>query len=337
MRPRRSTPALDTGEPPEVELDDITTILGGSAVLHRLRLHVPAGKVTVLMGPSGVGKTTMIKHVLGLLEPDAGTVRIDGRDVWDASPEEWQRIHRRQGAMLGGHTLYTTSVFASMTALENLTYTLHALGVPESQRRERAMARLREVHLADQADRLPEQLPSHAAKRLALARALVADAPLTILDEIDIGLDSEHQPAMLAAVRSLRERTGCTLLITTHTLELARTLADHLAILVNGRIVAAGPPEEILAGVETTEDFDRRFEFSEFVGPPRLEDAEAAALQRRHRPPGAGPESLQHPPARPADRPMNLRQVWVAVLVVLLVIAAVLALKVYTSGSFVLF
>ncbi|MBO0878186.1 MAG: ATP-binding cassette domain-containing protein, partial [Pseudonocardia sp.] len=294
----RSPTAVEIDEPPEVELDGITTILGGSAVLHGLRLRVPSGRVTVLMGPSGVGKTTMIKHVLGLLEPDAGTVRIAGRNVWDASPEEWQRIHRRQGAMLGGHTLYTTSVFASMTVLDNLTYTLNALGVPEAQRQERAMARLREVHLAEHADLLPEELPSHAAKRLALARALVADAPLTILDEIDIGLDSEHQAGMLAAVRGLHERTGCTLLITTHTLELARTMADQLAILVNGRIVAAGPPEEVLAGVHSTEDFDRRFEFSDFVGPPRLADAEVALLQRRS------------PPPRRADRPMDLRQVW---------------------------
>lgn len=325
MRPDSSPAAVDIDEPPEVELDGITTILGGSAVLHGLRLRVPAGKVTVLMGPSGVGKTTMIKHVLGLLEPDAGTVRIAGRNVWDASPEQWQRIHRRQGAMLGGHTLYGTSVFASMTALENLTYTLNALGVPERQRHQRAMARLREVHLDDHADRLPEQLPSHASKRLALARALVADAPLTILDEIDVGLDSEHEAAMLAAVRNLRERTGCTLLITTHTLDLARTMADHLAILVNGRIVAAGPPGQVLAGVHSTEDFDRRFQFSDSAGPPRLADAEAAVRGR----PG--------PPTHRPDRPMDLRQVWIAVLAVLLVVAAVLAVKVYTSGSFVLF
>lgn len=306
---------VDIEEPPEVELDGITTIIGGSAVLHGLRLYVPAGKVTVLMGPSGVGKTTMIKHVLGLLEPDAGTVRIAGRNVWDASPEEWRRIHRRQGAMLGGHTLYGTSMFSSMTVLENLTYTLRALGVPERQRRERAMARLREVHLADRVDQLPEQLPSHAAKRLALARALVADAPLTILDEIDIGLDNEHRAGMLAAVRNLHERTGCTLLITTHTLELARSMADHLAVLVNGRIVAAGPPGEVLAGVHSTEDFDCRFEFSDFVGPPWLTDAEAAAL------------GTERQPVRRPDRAMDPRQVWLAILAALLVVALVIVAR----------
>src|ERR1700754_2955540 len=101
--------------PPEVEFEDITTIIDDSAVLHRLRLYVPAGKVTVLMGPSGVGKTTLIKHVVGLREPNAGTVRIDGRDIWDASPEQWRDIRKGMGAMLGGHTLYSTSVFSSMT------------------------------------------------------------------------------------------------------------------------------------------------------------------------------------------------------------------------------
>src|SRR5882757_9378609 len=178
LEPIRPRPGLLA---PEVSLEDITTIIDDSAILHRLRLYIPAGKVTVLVG---------------LLEPDGGTVRIGGQDIWESSPEEWQRIRKGLGAMLGGHNLYSTSVFSSMTVLENLTYSLQALGVPEDERHERAMARLRELHLDDVSDQLPERLPAHASKRLALARALVADAPLTVLDEIDVGLDREHTAAM---------------------------------------------------------------------------------------------------------------------------------------------
>jgi ABC-type glutathione transport system ATPase component len=143
------------------------------------------------------------------------------------------------------------------------------------------MARLRELSLDDLADELPERLPAHANKRLALARALVLDAPLTVLDEIDVGLDRGHAEAMLEAVRNLRERTGGTLLVTTHNLELARALADKLAVLVNGRIIAAGRPVVVLDGVRDAADFDRRFEFSDYTARPRLEDALAAATRRR--------------------------------------------------------
>lgn len=300
---------------PDVLLDNITTILDDTAVLHRLRLEIPAGQVTVLMGPSGGGKTTLIKHIVGLLEPDGGTVVIDGRDIWDSSPEQWQDIRRGMGAMLGGSTLFTTSTFSSLTVLENLTYSLEMLGVPEPLREERSLARLRELGLLAEAGLKPEALPAHANKRLALARALVADAPLTVLDEIDVGLDQLHAGAMLDAVHKLRERVRCTLLVTTHNLELARELADNLAILVNGRIVAFGPPSEVLDGIITTDDFDRRFEFSDFRGPALLEEAEAAIVRRPV-------------PPKKARFGGDRQTVWIAVVAVIVIIVVFLALRV---------
>jgi phospholipid/cholesterol/gamma-HCH transport system ATP-binding protein len=301
---------------PEVVLDSITTIIDDTAVLHRLALEIPAGQVTVLMGPSGAGKTTLIKHILGLLEPDGGTVLIGGQDIWESSPQEWRELRRNLGAMLGGSYLFTTSTFSSMTVLENLTYTLEALGVPAEQRHDRAMARLGELQLADVADRKPEALPAHATKRLALARALVTDAPLVVLDEIDVGLDRDHSDAMVDAVLALRRRTGCTLLITTHNLALAQSIADHLAILVNGRIVAFGPPREVLDGIKSTEDFDRRFEFSDFTGPPKLDEAEADADRR---------------PAQPVRKKtlgVDSQMIWIAVIAVIVIVAILLAVQV---------
>ena len=300
---------------PEVVLDNITTILNRSAVLHRLNLEIPAGKTTVLMGPSGGGKTTLIKHIVGLLEPNGGAVLIDGRDVWDSSAEQWQDVRRGMGAMLGGSTLFTTSTFSSLSVLENLTYTLEMLGVPEQLREERAMARLRELGLLAEINLKPELLPAHANKRLALARALVADAPLTVLDEIDVGLDRVHAGAMLDAVHKLRERTRCTLLVTTHNLELARELADTLAILVNGRIIACGPPSEVLDGIVTTEDFDRKFEFSDYQGPAMLGDAEAAAVSRPA-------------PAKKAHFGVDRQMLWIGLAAVVLIIVVLLALRV---------
>lgn len=307
---------------PEVVLDDVTTILHDTAVLHRLRLVIPAGQLTVLMGPSGSGKTTLIKHIVGLLEPSGGTVRIGGVNIWDLDKQGVRDMRKSIGAMLGGHNLYNTSIFSSYTAVDNLMVTLEGQGVPEGQRRDRAEARLREMHLDDVADRKPDELPAHARKRLALARALVTDSPFTVLDEIDVGLDHAHSEAMVDGLRRLRERTACTLLITTHTLDLAREIADNLAILVNGRIVAFGPPEEVLDGVETTDDFDRKFEFSDYQGPPKLADAEADAERR---------------PRKPADQEHKVgfdpQLVIIAVVAIVLITAVILGLQMFSPGS----
>jgi phospholipid/cholesterol/gamma-HCH transport system ATP-binding protein len=301
---------------PFVLLDDLTTIIDDTPVLYRLRLELPAGKITALMGPSGVGKTTVIKHIVGLLRPDGGTVRIDDEDIWDASSRRWELILSGLGAMLGGSLLITSSTFASLTVRDNLTYTMEALGVPHQLREERVTARLRELDLLDYADHRPHELPAHGIKRLALARALVTEAPLILLDEIDVGLDREHTPAMLEAVRALHERTGCTMLITTHTMDLAREVADVVAVLVNGRIVAQGPPAEVLRGIESSDELDQRFEFSDSVGPPpQLQDARTSADVSR-----AG--YTEKP--RMADRWM----VWVAVAAVLLIAVCLLLVKV---------
>jgi phospholipid/cholesterol/gamma-HCH transport system ATP-binding protein len=273
------------GVAPQVLLDNITTVIDDEAVLHRLRLEIPAGKITVLMGPSGGGKTTLIKHLVGLLEPTGGAVLVDGRSLWSSNLKEWDAFYKLLGTMVGGHTLYNAWTFASMTVLQNLMYSLEIFGVPKALREYRALTCLDDLDLILEQDLFPEELPAHGQKRLALARALVLDAPLTVLDEIDVGMDRTHNVAILKAVRAVHERVGATMFITTHDIDVARALADNLAILVHGRIVAVGPPQEVLEGIVTPEDFDRRFEFSDYRGPAQLEEA----LRLTPRPPKAKP------------------------------------------------
>ena len=266
---------------PRVQIDDLTTIIDDSVVLHHLSLELPAGEVTVLMGPSGVGKTTLTKHLVGLLPPDDGTVWIGSTDIWSASARRWEDILKDVGAMLGGSFLITSSTFASLSVLDNLTYTLEALEVPFEQRHDRAMERIRELDLMAYVDHIPHEMPAHAVKRLALARAVVTDAPFVVLDEIEVGLDKQHSDAITDSVAKMRARTGCTLLITTHNLDLARSMADNLAIMVNGRIVAYGPPHEVLDGIESTDDFDKKFEFSDYTGPAALDDVATIAERKK--------------------------------------------------------
>jgi phospholipid/cholesterol/gamma-HCH transport system ATP-binding protein len=258
---------------PRVFLDNITTVIGDSAILHRLSLEIPAGQITVLMGPSGGGKTTLIKHVVGLLEPTRGSVLVNGQNLYASTQKEWDGFFKGLATMLGGHTLYSGWTFASMTVLQNLMYSLEVLGVPKELREYRALTCLDDLDLIVEQNLLPDELAAHGQKRLALARALVLDAPFTVLDEIDVGMDRTHHMSVLKAVRAVHERVGATMFISTHDLDVACMLADNLAILVHGRIVAFGPPAEVLQGIESTEDFDRRFEFSDYQGPPQLEQA----------------------------------------------------------------
>lgn len=270
--PERSTASAVPGGPPGVRFDGITTVYDDQPVLHRLGLDVPPGEITVVMGPSGGGKTTLVRHLCGLLEPDRGTVEVDGRDVWSANQAGLREIRRGMSVLLGGSSLFDSSLFTSLTAFENLEYSLKALDVPEAERDRRAMARLAEVGLDAVADQTPEKLPAHARRRLGLARALVTDSPLLVLDDVDVCLDAAYTAKILEAIANWRHRTSGTLLITTHKIPLARELGGHLAILCNGRITSTGDARELLSGVETNEQFDQRFQISDFMGPPRIED-----------------------------------------------------------------
>lgn len=261
---------------PAVEFSEVTTVLDDTPVLVRLGLRLEPGAITVLMGPSGSGKTTLVRHLAGLVPPGAGRVTVGDDDVWSAGEAGLRRIRLGMSVLLGGPSLFDASLFASLSAYDNVGYGLGERGVPAEHREATIMYRLREMRLDGRAAAMPSELPAHARKRLALARALAVEAPLLVLDEIETGLDAAHTPRVLAAVREQHERTGATVLVTTHDIALARALGDTLAVLCNGRIVATGPAAELLRGVETGEEFDRRFRISDFMGPPRMADADAA-------------------------------------------------------------
>jgi ABC-type transporter Mla maintaining outer membrane lipid asymmetry ATPase subunit MlaF len=257
---------------PAVRLTGLTTVLDDTPVLHRCSLDVEPGSMTVLMGPSGAGKSTVVRHLAGLLAPDRGTVEIGGTDVYGVAPDRLRSLRRRMSVMLGGPSLFDSSLFASLSAYDNVVYGLSEHGVHASRQADAAMFRLHEMGLDDRAEDRPSTLPAHARKRLALARALVVEAPLLVLDEVEAGLDAAHRDRVLAAVRHQHARLGCTTIVTTHDVRLARELGGTLAVLANGRIVARGDAAELLRGVEDGTDFDRRFRVDDFLGPPRLSD-----------------------------------------------------------------
>jgi ABC-type transporter Mla maintaining outer membrane lipid asymmetry ATPase subunit MlaF len=253
---------VDCSLAPTVEFVGVSMAFGGETVLDELSLTVPAGRTTVVMGPSGVGKTTLVRTLLGLYVPESGTVLVDGRAVADMGVDELNDLRRGMGVLLGGSQVYDSSLFGSISVFENVAYPLRAAGQPAPAADSRTWALLHEFGLADAAERLPVALSAGERRRVALAKALVADPPLLVLDDPGPAVDLLNRDGILRSIERHRRSSGATCVLITHDVDLARKLGDELAVLLDGRVVAAGAPGELLDGVLTAEDFDSRFGFS---------------------------------------------------------------------------
>jgi ABC-2 type transport system ATP-binding protein len=207
-------------------------------------LHVDRGEIFGLLGPNGAGKTTTMRMLATLLEPTAGSAQILGHDLVGGARE----IRRRLGAVLSGER----SLYWKLTARENLEYFAALYHVPPSVTRERIDGILATVRLTDRADDYVEKFSTGMRQRLVLARALLPDPELLLLDEPTVGLDPQ-------SARDLRERVvqlradGRTILLTTHYMEEADQLCDRIAIVDHGQIVALDTPEGLKRGVNATE------------------------------------------------------------------------------------
>jgi ABC-2 type transport system ATP-binding protein len=200
-------------------------------------LRVETGEIFGLLGPNGAGKTTTMKMLSTLLEPTSGTIEVLGIDV-ARRPRE---VRARLGAMLSGER----SLYWKLTARENLEYFAALYHVPPTGMKERIEKALAAVKLSDRADDYVERYSTGMRQRLALARALLPDPPLVILDEPTVGLDPQSARDLRDRVRDLRAQ-GRTVLLTTHYMEEADQLCDRVAIIDHGRIVDIGSPAALV-------------------------------------------------------------------------------------------
>lgn len=276
----------------EILCSRLTTHFDDEVVLSQLNLTVPAGKITCLLGPSGCGKTTLLKHILGLLRPGDGMVHIGRWDVWNSSPQALREMYTNVSSLHSGSWIYSASLYSSLSVRDNLLAllrekekalaTLEGLGrerdigdsnvglwVPgrkhepdtetERELSQRADDCLRRFRLVDAADLLPEELAARTLRRAAVARSLVADASVYILDDPDTASDAPNPGEVVHAILDTHERTGATMLIATHDLTLAELVSDHIAVLSGGRIVVQGDPRDVLDQVDNWYQFNARF------------------------------------------------------------------------------
>lgn len=245
--------------PPEIEFDGATLAAGHRVLLDQISVRIPAGTTVAVMGPSGSGKTLLARLLAGELRTDAGHILVDGGPLWRDVPARLAPAVGVCGLLLGASRSYDRFIDRSRSVLDNLSGVLaRASGEPAGDPG-RVRERAREWCLDTVLDRCADELDSITRHRLCLAQAFVADPSLAIVDDPNWAVDINHVDAEIEAIRRWRGRVGGTLLLTTHSLMLARALADQVLVLRAGMVVAAGPTDEVLRDVVDDETFERRF------------------------------------------------------------------------------
>ena len=212
----------------------------GQKVFDGLNLDIPQGKVTVIIGPSGTGKSVLMKHILGLIRPDSGSILIGGRDVAAMDEIELGEVRKEYGVCF-----QDAALFDSMTVGQNVAFPYGIHTKLPKERIEQEVARLlREVGLTGIEQKMPSQLSGGMKKRVGLARALAMNPRYVFFDEPTSGLDPVISSAIDMLICDVQKKTGGTFLVISHDIRGALDMADYMAMLYQGRIVFEGVPEK---------------------------------------------------------------------------------------------
>ncbi len=243
-----------------IEVRGLKKRLGRKQVLDGLDLDVEQGETVVVLGPSGTGKSVLLKHMIGLMQPDAGSIRVAGEEIVGMDEPGLDRVRLKFGMLFQGAAL-----FDSMTVGENvaLGLTEHS-NVPPAEIRRRVTERLGWVGLKDVEQMKPASLSGGMRKRVGLARALAMDPEIILYDEPTTGLDPITGDVINQLIRALQHQLGVTSVVVTHDLMSAYKVGDRLAMLYQGRVVFIGTPDEVR---ETDHPMVRQFIEGSSVGP----------------------------------------------------------------------
>ena len=218
-----------------IEAERISKTFDEFQALSDVTVSIPTGKLTALLGPSGGGKSTLLRIIAGLETPDAGQVRIDGTEV-TRLPARKRRI---------GFVFQHYAAFTHMTVWDNVAFGLKIARAPRDHIRQRVGELLELVHLNGLAHRYPAELSGGQRQRMALARALAVQPRLMLLDEPFGALDAKVRQELRAWLRRLHDEMHITTIFVTHDQEEAMEIADEIIVINNGRVEQAGPPDEL--------------------------------------------------------------------------------------------
>ncbi|MAG34424.1 MAG: ABC transporter ATP-binding protein [Deltaproteobacteria bacterium] len=226
-----------------IELSGVVKTFGDNHVLRGVDLEIRRGEIFTLLGGSGTGKSVMLKHMVGLLRPDEGSIRIDGRDVVGYAERDWVEVRKRVAYVFQGAAL-----FDSLSVKENIAYGLREhLSLSEQGISERVAECLSAVGLGGIELRMPAELSGGMRKRVGVARGIALEPEAILYDEPTTGLDPANARRIGELIVALRARLDVTSVVVTHDLDLCFSISDRVALLGAGCLLAIGTPEEIRA------------------------------------------------------------------------------------------
>lgn len=222
-----------------VEIRDLTFSRGARHILKNLSLTIPRGKVTVILGGSGGGKTTLLNLIGGRLRPHSGKVIVDNLSVPDLSTAELYALRKRMALLF-----QTGALFTDLNVFENVAFPIREhTRLPESILTKVVLIKLEAVGLRGARNLMPSELSGGMARRVALARAIALDPMMVMYDEPFAGLDPISMGVVVKLIRELNDTLGLTSIVVTHDVEEASALADYMYLMSGGEVVAHGTPE----------------------------------------------------------------------------------------------
>jgi phospholipid/cholesterol/gamma-HCH transport system ATP-binding protein len=250
--------------PDAIEFVEVHKSFGRNHVLRGLNMGLPAGKISMIIGPSGTGKSVCIKHIVGLLYPDQGDVLVNGVSIPSLTDDELFTMRRKFGVLFQDGAL-----FGSLNLYDNIAFPLRQhTEKGEDEIAEIVNRRMKEVGLGGEGGKMPNELSGGMRKRAGFARSLVLDPEIVLFDEPDSGLDPVRTALLCELIKEVHAENGGCYVVITHDIMSARRVAEHISVLWKGRIVESGPADELFA---SENPFVRQFLSGESAGPLGME------------------------------------------------------------------
>lgn len=277
----------------EIAVDGLTKRFGSQLIWDDVTLTLPSGEISVMLGPSGTGKSVFLKTLVGLLKPDRGSIVIDGKDITRLREADLYEVRKLFGVLFQDGAL-----FGSMNLFDNIAFPLREHTRKSEREVEAVVAEKMDlVGLAGAEDKLPGEISGGMRKRAGLARALVLDPEILLFDEPDSGLDPVRTAYLNQLIVDLNAQTGATCLIVTHDINTARTVPDNIGLLYHKHLAMFGPREMLLSSEEPVV---RQFLNAQRVGPIGMseeKDADELAAESGQELPPLPPIPLQLEPS----------------------------------------
>jgi phospholipid/cholesterol/gamma-HCH transport system ATP-binding protein len=226
---------------PHIELKDVVFSRGGRRIFDGVSLRIPRGRITAIMGPSGTGKTTLLRLIGGQLKPDSGSIMVDGQSVPDLGRKALYRLRETMGMLFQSGALFT-----DLSVFENVAFPIRAhTRLPEDMLRDIVLMKLEAVGLRGARDLMPAQLSGGMTRRVALARSIALDPELIMYDEPFAGQDPIAMGVLVKLIRDLNHSMGMTSVMVSHDVPESLSISHYACILSDGQVIGDGTPDEL--------------------------------------------------------------------------------------------